>query len=126
MTRKERIGELIKEHISALLKKKVADPRIGFISITDVEVTPDLRTAKIFVSIYGSEREKNETMRGLASAKGYIQGEVGRALELRHTPFLTFVQDKSIERGSRVLAIMSKLEKEAAECERLFKRAKSL
>ncbi|MFC1495886.1 30S ribosome-binding factor RbfA [Candidatus Margulisiibacteriota bacterium] len=123
MNRQKRVGELIKKEISAILTKKVADPRIGFVSVTEVEMTADLRFAKIFVSIYGSEKDKKDSMRGLQSAKGYIQVELSRNLDLRYTPNISFVRDKSIERGSRVMAIMSRLEKEAAECERLSKKS---
>lgn len=121
MNRGQRIGDLIKEKVSLILRKKVADPRIGFVSITDVKMPQDLKSAKIFVSIYGSERDKKETMKGLSSARGFIQGELGRSLELRYVPIINFEEDKSIERGSRVLVIMSKLEKEASECQRLSK-----
>lgn len=113
--RVKRIGELIKEKVSTLLREKVADPRIGFVSITDVEVAPDLKSAKVFVSIFGTEKTQKESMSGLLSAKGFIQGEVGRALDLRYTPVLTFIADKTIERASRLMAIMNRIEKEAVE-----------
>lgn len=124
MSRAERVGELLKEEISRILLKKVSDPRIGFSSVTNVDVSPDLKSAKVFVSVYGTEKDKKETMRGLQSAKGFIQGEAGRALELRHTPALSFILDTSIEKGSRVLVIMSKLEREAAESRQLSKNKK--
>ncbi|NQU16607.1 MAG: 30S ribosome-binding factor RbfA [Candidatus Saganbacteria bacterium] len=123
--RSKRLGELIKEEICRILREKVSDPRIGFASVTDVNLSPDLKTAKVFVSIYGTDLNKRESMQGLLSAKGYIQGELSRSLELRYTPSLNFVQDKSIERGGRVFAIMSKLEKEAAESKRISKKNKS-
>lgn len=123
--RSKRIGELIKEEISRVLREKVADPRIGFSSIVEVEVTTDLKFAKVFVSVYGTDKTKKETMAGLKSAVGYIQGEVGRVLNLRYTPRFTFVLDESIEKGSRVLVIMSKLEKEARESKSLFDKKKS-
>ncbi len=122
--RTKRIGELIREETSRVLREKVADPRIGFTSITDVNVSPDLKNAQVYVSVYGTDKNKNETMAGLKSAVGYIQGEVGRTLNLRYTPRFTFVLDKSIERGSRVLVIMSKLEKEARESKNLFEGKK--
>jgi len=113
--REKRIGELIKEKISTLLREKVADPRIGFVSIIDVEVAPDLKSAKVFISIFGTEKAQKESMAGLLSAKGFIQGEVGRTLDLRYTPVLTFIADKTMERASRIMAIMNRLEKEAVE-----------
>lgn len=112
MTRQERVEELIREEVSDILREKVSDPRIGFVSITDVKISPDFENASIHVSILGDEKKKKEAMEGLYSATGFIRGELGRMLELRLTPKIYFVRDDSIERGSNVLAIMSKLEHE--------------
>lgn len=112
MKRSERVEELIREEVSKILREKVSDPRIGFVSITSVKVSPDLENASIFVSIYGDEKKKNEAMQGLYSATSFIRGELGRMIELRLTPKIQFVRDDSIERGSKVLSIMSKLKNE--------------
>jgi len=112
MKRSERVEELIREEVSEILREKVSDPRIGFISITSVKVSPDLENASIFVSIYGDEKKKNEAMQGLYSATGFIRGELGHMIELRLTPKIQFVRDDSLERGSKVLSIMSKFENE--------------
>lgn len=112
MTRSERVEELIREEICEILREKVSDPRIGFVSITEVKISPDLKNASIYVSIFGDEKKKAEAMQGLYSATGFIRGELGHMLELRETPQIRFVRDDSIERGSRVLHIMSKLEHE--------------
>lgn len=112
MTRQERVEELIRQEVCEILREKVSDPRIGFISITNVKISPDLENASIYVSIYGDEKKKEEAMQGLYSATKFIRGELGHMLEMRLTPNILFVRDDSIERGSRVLSIMHKLEDE--------------
>ena len=112
MSRSERVEEIIREEVSAILREKVNDPRIGFVSITKVEISPDLKNASIFVSIFGEEPQKEEALQGLRSATGFIRKELGQMLELRSTPEIRFVRDDSLERGSRVLGIISKLKNE--------------
>lgn len=107
MTRPERFAELIKEEISEILKGKVSDPRIGFVSITEVEISPDLKDAKIYVSVFGEEKQKKEAMNGLGSATGFIRAKLACLLPTKNVPQIEFVQDDSIERGSRVLEIIS-------------------
>lgn len=113
MTRQDRVEELIRAEVSQILREKVNDPRIGFISITEVKISPDLKNASIFVSIFGEEKKKQEAMAGLVSATGFIQRELGQLLELRATPQIIFVRDDSLDRGSRVLGIMTQLNNEA-------------
>lgn len=96
--RKERISEEVKKELSRILREEVKDPRIGELSsILRADVTGDLRYAKIFVSILGDEAEKKSTMEGLDKASGFIRKELGRSLNLRHTPELRFILDSSIE-----------------------------
>jgi len=125
MTRPERVAELIKEEVSRIIRERVSDPRIGFLSVTGVDLSPDLKNAKIFISVLGGKQEKDKTFEGLKSATPFIRGQLGQVLELRFVPEIDFVHDKSIERGSRVLAIMSKLEREAAEGKKYSKQRKS-
>lgn len=115
MSRPERVAEQIKREISHILREKVSDPRIGFVSITSVELTPDLKNAKIFVSVYGDEKAQKDTLDGLKSATHFIRGELGKIMELRYMPELYFAYDKSIERGSRVFSIMNKLKRDTQE-----------
>ena len=110
--RTERMGKLVKEEVSEILRKDVSDPRIGFISITDVDFTEDLQLAKIYVSIFGDEKTKKETMEGLKSATGFIRGELAPRLDLKVMPKIVFIRDDSIERGSKLIALMDKLERE--------------
>ena len=112
MTRLERISRLLKTEISGIILKEVSDPRIGFISITDVSVTADLKYAKVFISVYGDEEAKKNTFKGLKSAVGYIQKKLGPRLDMKTVPHITFERDDSIERGDRIFGIISRLKKE--------------
>lgn len=106
----ERIQELYKEEVGAmLLKQEIKDPRIGFVTVTDVQVTPDLRYAKFYVSPFGGEEAERQTMEGLESAKGYIRTELGRRIRLRYTPEVLFAMDKSIERGIRMTRLIDEV-----------------
>ncbi len=108
MSRKtERVSSLFREEISNLLLREVKDPRLaGVISITEVMITPDLRSAHIYVSMMGSEEEKKGIMSGLESASGFIRRELARRVEIRRIPDLFFVRDDSIEKGTRLLKLL--------------------
>lgn len=104
-----RIAEMIKEVVGELLLTGLRDPRIGFVSISDVEVSGDLRVVKIFISAMGTEAEKKASLQGLESAKGLIRSAIGRAISLRYTPDVVLVADESIARGSELIDLMSKV-----------------
>lgn len=111
--RPRRVAELIKEEVSKmLLQDEIKDPRIGFVTITDVEVSGDLRHAKIFVSVMDDEEATKETMAGLENAKGYVRRELGQRVRLKHTPEILFRYDNSIERGTRIFKILEDLKEE--------------
>ncbi len=112
MTRAERIAELVRQEISDVLKKKINDPRIGFTSITHVDVTDDLKHASIYVSVYGNQEKKDSTMAGLSSAKGFIRSAIAPRFDLKFFPELAFKLDNSIEHASKVFAIIDKLHNE--------------
>ncbi len=112
MTRADRVAELIKQEVSDIISRKLNDPRIGFASVTSVDVGPDLQNAKIFVSVYGTQKEQNDTMSALYSATKFVRRELGSRLQLRDVPEILFKQDTSIERGAKVFAIINKLHKE--------------
>ena len=101
--RQEKLGELIAAELSSLLRTRVKDPRVGFASITRVEVSGDLRHAKIFVSVMGSPEEREATMRGLKNATGFLRHELAGRITLRYMPELVFKLDRSIEEGARIL-----------------------
>lgn len=108
MSRKtERVSSLFREEISNLLHREVKDPRLsGVISITEVIITPDLRSAHIYVSMMGSEEEKKGIMSGLESASSFIRRELAHRVEMRRIPDLIFVRDDSIERGTKLLKLL--------------------
>ncbi len=103
--RTARVDELLREEISGILRREVDDPRIGFVTITDVEVTPDLRHANVWVSIIGSAEERKQTLRALSHAMPFVRGRLGK-LRLKRIPALHIKEDDSAERGTRVLAIL--------------------
>ena len=109
--RVSRVAELIKREVSQMLLHGIKDDRVGtgLVSVTDVDVSGDLQHAKIFVSIYGTEEAKAQTMAGLKSATGYVRSELGQRVRLRRTPEVVFVEDLSIERGTRVLSLLNQL-----------------
>ncbi len=104
-----RVGELLKEEISQIVLREMKDPRIGFVSVTDVEVSGDLRHAKVFISVYGSEKEKEETLEGLQQAQGFVRKLVGERVKIHHTPEIIFRYDDSIENGVHISEIIKDL-----------------
>ncbi|MFM7427364.1 MAG: 30S ribosome-binding factor RbfA [Elainella sp.] len=114
-----RVAELIKREVSQLLFSGIKDDRVGMgmVSVTDVDVAGDLQHAKIFVSIYGSDEARAETMAGLKSATSYVRSELGRRVRLRRTPEIVFLEDRSIERGTKVLSLINRLSEERKQTE---------
>ncbi|MEH1941039.1 MAG: 30S ribosome-binding factor RbfA [Nostoc sp.] len=112
--RVSRVAELIKREVSQMLLNGIKDDRVGtgMVSVTDVDVSGDLQHAKIYVSIYGTDEAKAETMAGLKSATGYVRSELGARVRLRRTPEVIFLEDRSIERGNKVLALLNQLNHE--------------
>ncbi|NUN64220.1 30S ribosome-binding factor RbfA [Pseudanabaena biceps] len=109
-----RVAELIKREVSNMLLKDIKDDRVGMgmVSVTEAEVSGDLQHAKIFVSIYGTEEARQQTMEALASAAGFIKREVGQRLSLRRVPEIIFYEDRSFERGVKVLSLINQLSRE--------------
>lgn len=116
--RARKVGIFIQKEFSEILRRDIKDPRIGFVTVTKVRVTPDLKIANIYISIYGSDEEKEKSIRGLESAKGYIRSLFAKRLELRFAPEIRFFFDKSIEEGIRISKLISELkEKEEKKVE---------
>ncbi|NJO40938.1 MAG: 30S ribosome-binding factor RbfA [Cyanobacteria bacterium CRU_2_1] len=109
-----RVAELIRREVSQLLFSGIKDERVGMgmVSVTNVDVSGDLQHAKVFVSIYGSDEARAETMAGLKSATGYVRAELGQRIRLRRTPEIVFLEDRSIERGTKVLSLLNRLNQE--------------
>lgn len=108
-TRAQRLAEAIREEVSDILKNEIKDPRVGFVSITRVDVSTDLRHARVYVSVYGEVDKADESLRGLESARGFIRSELGRRIRLRHTPEIVFSLDHSIKHGARITQLLNEL-----------------
>ncbi|MFQ5443738.1 MAG: 30S ribosome-binding factor RbfA [Nitrospinales bacterium] len=106
--RSERIQELLLEEISLLIQKGLKDPRIGFATVSKIEVSENLKHAKVFISIIGDEKEKEETLEGLNSAKGYIRNALGKNLCLRYIPQLDFKMDNTMEYLDKINKLIKK------------------
>ncbi|SFD69226.1 ribosome-binding factor A [Paenibacillus catalpae] len=104
-----RVGEQIKKELSQIIQTELKDPRIGFITVTGVEATSDLSQARVYLSVLGSEEQKEETLKALAKANGYLRSELGKRMRLRHTPELLFKFDSSIEYGSRIEGLLDEI-----------------
>jgi ribosome-binding factor A len=100
--RADKVGDQMREEISKILLKELKDPRIGFVTITKVAVTDDLRNAKVYYSVFGGEQEKEDSFQGLESATGYIKRELGRRMRLKYMPEITFLFDDSLEYGAHI------------------------
>jgi ribosome-binding factor A len=104
--RMRRVNEAVREVVSARIAEGLRDPRIGFVTVTAVETSPDLRHARVFVSVLGSDQERAATLAGLDSAHGVLQQSVATELRLKRTPSLQFIYDESIDRGMRVTELL--------------------
>jgi ribosome-binding factor A len=104
--RMRRVNEAVREVVSARIAEGLRDPRIGFVTVTAVETSPDLRHARVFVSVLGSDEERAATLAGLGSAHGVLQQAVATELRLKRTPSLQFVFDESIDRGMRITELL--------------------
>ena len=108
--RRERLASVIEEVVSELLLREIKDPRVaGMTSITRVDVTADVRQAKIYVSVMGDEATRQGTVRALEHAAGFIRTKLGEELTIRHVPAITFQLDRSLEEGDRVLALINQV-----------------
>ncbi len=100
--RRERVAASIRSELTRVLQTEMHDPRVGFVTVTGVEVTPDLTRAWVYVSIMGSEADRNASLQALEGARGFLRRELSHALTLRRTPALEFRLDISGERGERI------------------------
>lgn len=108
--RTDRIDQLLRQEIGAILAKDVQDPRIGFVTVTDVETAPDLSTARVWVSIIGQPAEREVTMKALQRAMPFVRHELGGRIRLRRIPELQVRLDDTVQRGTRVLQLLADLE----------------
>jgi ribosome-binding factor A len=108
--RTDRIDELLRQEIGQILERDVQDPRIGFVTITDVETAPDLSTARVWVSVIGQPEERDRTLRALERAMPFVRHELGSRIRLRRIPELHLRTDETAQRGTRVLQLLAELE----------------
>ena len=94
--RANRVGEQMKKELGDIISRKIKDPRVGFVTVTDVQVSGDLQIATVYISVLGDEEQKENTLKGLAKAKGFNRSEIGQTILLRKTPEISFEFDKSI------------------------------
>ncbi|CAM3919870.1 ribosome-binding factor A [Geobacillus stearothermophilus ATCC 7953] len=100
--RATRVGEQMKKELSDIIGRKLKDPRIGFVTVTDVRVTGDLQQAKVYISVLGDDEQRENTLKALEKAKGFIRSEIGQRIRLRKTPEILFEIDETMEYGSRI------------------------
>ena len=113
MTRRTRqVGELLREELTDIIRRDVKDPRVGFMSITQVEVPPDLRSARVFISVLGTEEERAATLIALRSAARYIRRQLKPRLRMRQIPELEFRDDRSMEHAQQIAETLRLLERE--------------
>ena len=107
--RANRVGEQMKKELGEIIGRKIKDPRIGFVTVTDVQVTGDLQQATVYISVLGDENQRENTLLGLAKAKGFIRSEIGQRIRLRKTPEITFEFDESIGYGNRIDTLLHQI-----------------
>lgn len=115
VARARRLAQVVKEELGLMLQREIKDPRIGFVSVTEVEVSSDLGHIKIFLSPFGEEEAKRQTMAGIENAHGFIRSELGHRLGLRHTPEIELIADNSIEQGSRIISLLHEIGRERGD-----------
>ncbi|WP_270181874.1 30S ribosome-binding factor RbfA [Alkalihalobacillus sp. CinArs1] len=107
--RAHRVGEQMKKELGDIISRKIKDPRVGFVTVTAVEVTNDLQQATVFITVLGDEEKKDATLNGLAKATGFIRSEIGKRIRLRKTPEIYFEFDESIDYGNKIERLLADL-----------------
>ncbi|MGZ5325303.1 MAG: 30S ribosome-binding factor RbfA [Solirubrobacterales bacterium] len=105
-SRMRRVNEVMREVLGAAITTELKDPRVGFVTVTSVETSPDLRSARVYVSVLGSAQEREASLTGLQAAHGFLQGKIAEEVRIKRTPTLTFHYDESIEQGMRVSRLL--------------------
>lgn len=104
--RANRLGETLKEEISQMIREELKDPRIGFVTVTGVEVAEDLGHAKVFISVLGDSQQCKDSLEALKRAAGFVRSEIGKRIRLRHVPEIVFKYDSSIEQGAHIAELL--------------------
>jgi ribosome-binding factor A len=113
--RMRRVDEAVRAVLSDVIATDLKDPRVGFVTVTGVKTSPDLRHARVYVSVLGGEAEREASLDGLRSAHGYLQWRVASELTLKHTPALTFEYDHSVDRGMRISHLLDEVAPESTD-----------
>jgi ribosome-binding factor A len=108
--RMRRVDEAVRAVLSDAIAKDLRDPRVGFVTVTGVKTSPDLRHARVYVSVLGDEPTRAASLEGLRSAHGFLQGAIASQLTLKHTPTLSFHYDESVDRGMRITELLDERE----------------
>ena len=117
-TRQRRVQELLVQDISEIVRREIKDPRVGFVTITDAEVTPDLRYARVFFSVLGDATQQADTAKALNRAAGFVRSEFARRSQMRFVPEIKFEFDPSAERGARISQLLEQVRKQDDEAAR--------
>jgi ribosome-binding factor A len=112
--RMRRVDEAVRAVLSDAITQDLKDPRVGFVTVTAVQTSPDLRYARVYVSVLGDDEERAASLDGLNSAHGYLQRRVAGELRLKHTPTIEFAYDDSVDRGLRIGELLNEAETDAA------------
>ncbi len=115
--RSNRVAEQMKKELGEIIARRLKDPRIGFVTVTDVEVTGDLQQATVFITVLGDNQKRQDTLKGLAKAKGFIRTEIGQRIRLRKTPELMFEFDESSDYGNKIDSLLRQINKPTVEKE---------
>ncbi|HVP51851.1 MAG TPA: 30S ribosome-binding factor RbfA [Terriglobales bacterium] len=107
----QRLAEALRDEIGAILEGELADPRVGLATVSEVQLAPDGRSARVFVAVAGDDKQARETMSGIESAKGFIRHELTERLQLRHAPDLHFLLDQSEQYGARIEQLLDRVRK---------------
>jgi ribosome-binding factor A len=113
--RMRRVDQAVRAVLGDAIAKDLRDPRVGFVTVTGVKTSPDLRHARVYVSVLGDERTRAASLDGLRSAHGFLQGVLASELTLKHTPALTFEYDDSVDRGMRITQLLAEIDPEVGD-----------
>ncbi len=111
--RMRRVDEAVRAVLSDAISKDLQDPRVGFVTVTAVKTSPDLRHARVYVSVLGDDARRTDSLAGLRSARGFLQSRVASELTLKHTPTITFEYDESVDRGMRISQLLQQTDPDA-------------
>ena len=115
--RQEQVRKLLKVEISEIIHREMRDPRLGFVTITDVKISPDLKYARVFMSIMGDQKQQEIGLAALKHASGFVRGELGKRIRMRIIPEIEFQIDESIERGARIFEILQQVKQDEPDKE---------